>query len=137
MPQLEGEESIRGIKSFSLGEINTKPSGFTYSPGAEQKRIASFDNEGYKIPGYPVLIAKDYKCSFTWSQFNGQLTSLAESFDSEYATSIVFATTYQNRSFGFTASALVVDGQSLTFDPLGDSLSIGFVITDTASVEFG
>jgi hypothetical protein len=130
------QESIRGIKSFTLGSVETKPTGFTFNPGAEQKRVPSFDSNGYKTPGYPALIAKDYNCSITWGAFNGSFASLAQSFDTEYSVTIDFATT-TGGSFSFSADGMVIDGQGLSFDPLGDAASISFIITDTDSVVFG
>jgi hypothetical protein len=133
-------DSIRGIKLSSVAGINTKPTGVTFNPGAEQKRVPSFDDDGYKTPGYPMLMAKDYSASVTWGSFSAEVANLATEFDTEYSINITFATTGTGPdnpgTFHLYAAGCVIDGQGLTFDPLGDSASIGFVITDTSSVSF-
>lgn len=128
--------SIRGIRSSSIAGVTAKPNAFTYTPTVNQKRIETFDDNGFKTPGLPVPVMKDFKFTVGWSIFSAQLLSLATAeVDEFYTAAIAFATT-DDGTQTFTASDIVIDGESINLDPLSDSFSLGFIIDKPNNVTF-
>jgi hypothetical protein len=137
--------SVRGVRSSSITNgltgdeglnITIKPQAFQYQPTINQKRVETFDSEGYRIPGLPVPVAKDPKFSIGYNVVSEQLVTLVTTgVDQLYTSAIAFATT-DGGTLTFSASNIVIDGQSLSIDPLQDTMQIGFICTDPAAVSF-
>lgn len=128
--------SIRGIKTASVAGVTKKPTSFQYQPTVLQKRVETFDADGYRIPGIPVAMSKDPKFSVGYSSVSPELIALVTAdVDNFYTAAIKFATT-GNDEMDFTAGEVVIDGQSLTIDPLQDTMQIGFICTDPSVVTF-
>lgn len=130
--------SIRGIKSSLVAGITTKPQSFQYQPTINQKRVETFDDDGFRIPGIPVPIAKDPKCSVGYNVVSPSIAALIgnlENVDAFHSAVIVFANTAGGQ-ITFNAEELVMDGQSLSIDPLSDTAQIGFICTNPDLVSF-
>lgn len=127
--------SVRGVKSSNIAGSNAKPRQFVYQPSVSQKRIETYDSEGYNVLGVPIVQFKDYKLNVGWSLFSPSLAALATA-DPEvyYSATVSFATT-DNGTLQFSANNLVIDGSSVSLDPLSDSASIGFIIMGTVTFE--
>jgi hypothetical protein len=128
--------SVRGIRTSSVAGVTIKPQSFQYQPTINQKRVETFDSDGFRIPGLPVPIAKDPKFSIGYNVVSEQLVTLVTTgVDELYTAAIAFATT-DDGTLTFSASNIVIDGQSLSIDPLQDTMQIGFICTDPSTVTF-
>lgn len=126
--------SVRGVRNATIAGSSIKPMSFNYQPQFIQKRVESFDNEGYRLPGIPVTMAKDPKVTVGYGTVNGGLVGLASADpDSYYVANVQFALT-DGGNMTFTASDMVIDGSGMSIDPLSDSLQITFIITNPGSV---
>ncbi|HET8687031.1 MAG TPA: hypothetical protein VFM18_10255 [Methanosarcina sp.] len=132
----DDQVSVRGVRRSSIAGVTVKPQAFQYQPTINQKRIETFDSDGFRIPGIPVPIAKDPKFTVGYNVVSSQLVNLVTTgVDEFYVANIAFATTDDN-TLTFAATKLVIDGQSLSIDPLQDTMQIGFVCTDPSTVTF-
>jgi hypothetical protein len=128
--------SVRGIRTSSIAGVTIKPQQFQYQPTVNQKRVETFDADGFRIPGLPVPIAKDPKLNVGYNVVSPQLVELVMTgVDELYTAAVSFATT-DDGTFNFAASSMVIDGQSLAIDPLQDTMQIAFIITDPSTVTF-
>jgi hypothetical protein len=126
--------SVRGIRSSSIAGVTIKPQSFQYQPTINQKRVETFDADGFRIPGLPVPIAKDPKFSVGYNVVSEQLITLVTAgVDELYTAAIAFATT-NDGTLTFSAANIVIDGQSLSIDPLQDTMQIQFICTDPSTV---
>lgn len=128
--------SIRGVRLSEIAGVTVKPRQFVYQPTVNQKRVETYDANGFSTPGLLVPIAKDFKLNVGWNLFSPELLALATAeVDQFYTANVSFATT-DDATQTFAASDMIIDGQSLNVDPLSDSMNIGFVITDPSTVSF-
>ena len=65
--------SVRGIRTSSVAGVTIKPQAFQYQPTINQKRVETFDANGFRIPGIPVPIAKDPKFTVGYNVVSEQL----------------------------------------------------------------
>lgn len=132
----DDQVSIRGVRSSNIAGVTVKPRQFVYQPTVNQKRVETYDSDGFSVPGLLIPISKDYKFTVGWNLFSPQLLSLATAgVDEFYTANIAFATTDDDTQT-FSASALIIDGQSLNLDPLGDTFNLGFVCSDPGVVTY-
>ena len=128
--------SVRGIRTSSVAGVTIKPQQFQYQPTINQKRVETFDADGFRTPGIPVPIAKDPKFTVGYNVVSEQLVTLVTTgVDEFYTAAIAFATTADGTLL-FSASDIVIDGQSLSIDPLQDTMQIAFICTDPSLVTF-
>lgn len=136
LPIPADQVSVRGVISSSIGGSSVKPVSFNYQPNFIQKRVQSFDDEGYMLPGIPVIQAKDSKITASYGTVNSGLIGLAAVDPDEFYTAAVNFALTDGGAIAFGASGLVVDGQGLSIDPLADSMQITYIITDPGSVDW-
>lgn len=129
--------SVRGVRTANVAGVTLKPTSFQYQPTTLQKRVESFDANGFRTPGVPIPISKDPKFSVGYSVVSGPLIALVTSdYDTYYSASIAFATT-DDGTFNFAATGCIVDGQSVNIDPLADTMQITYFIDlSSGSVSF-
>lgn len=131
------EVSIRGVKggSSSIGPITKDPMSFVYTPQVQQKRVETFDVNGYKTPGLPIPIAKDYRLQVGYNVFNPTVASLLVSTDvcdNEYVSTCTFILS-DNSEYVFDAPRVIIDGQSINLDPLSDNMQLAFILPEPAT----
>lgn len=136
----QSEVSVKGIKVAALttsGLVSDKkPQGFVYQPMLEQRRIPGFDSDGNRTPGTPVVIGKDYRLQLSYAEFNPQIAFKLD--DSDVGENYFdFAATFAKTdntdfTFSFSEPSLVIDGNSISIDPLGNGMQISFTCTNPA-----
>ena len=130
------EVSILGIKTSTIANITKKPSAFAYIPSVMQKRIATYDDDGFSLPGIPVPIGKDYKLNVAWNVFNPTVASwlvTTDVADNLYSASVLFALTDGSTKQFTATNLLIIDGSSINLDPISDNMSVGFFLKGPAT----
>jgi hypothetical protein len=121
--------SVRGVLSAAVGPVGGKPMSFSIQPQFIQKRIESFDNAGYRVPGIPVGMAKDPKVTAGYNTVNAGIAGMAGVDAEQFYTALVVFKYTNDDEITFEGDKLVIDGSAINIDPLSDAAQFTFYIT--------